>query len=90
MGTPAQALKHRGDNKLYRLQVSVHGYHTKNTLQGSKVERNSRYFHKIHWLTCLCHFIFILTCQLSLLCLESHDFVSFLTAPRQDYQSYGL
>ena len=23
MGTPAQALKHRGDNKLYRLQVSV-------------------------------------------------------------------
>ena len=23
MGTPAQALKHRGDNKLYKLQVSL-------------------------------------------------------------------
>ena len=84
MGTPAQALKHRGDNKLYRLQVSVHGYHTKNTLQGSKVERNSRYFHKIHWLTCLCHFIFIQTCQLlslTILCLFSrpHDKTTNLT-----------
>ena len=59
MGTPAQALKHRGDNKLYRLQVSAHGSHTQSTLQGSKVERNSRYFHKMHWLTCLCPFIFI-------------------------------
>ena len=51
MGTPAQALKHRGDNKLYRLQVSADGSETGSTLQGSEVERNSRYFHKIHWLT---------------------------------------
>ena len=90
MGTPAQALKHRGDNKLYRLQVSAHGSHTKNTLQGSKVERNSRYFHKIHWLTCyVTSYLYRPD--------DSHDsvvsltiFLSFLTAPGQDCQSHGL
>ena len=84
MGTPAQALKHRGDNKLYRLQVSAqsNGSQTETTLQGSKVERNSCYFHNMHWLTFfLAYFCLTSAVSLKIFCLFSrpHDKTANLT-----------